>query len=91
MIFFMMLCARVSGSDLMEVGFACSTVCKSVDPPVRVDDVVATNSGLVDSWHSWSLSNGNITCSLKFSEFLLPVEKLVELADVFIFRSRKVT
>ena len=90
MTFFMMLRARVSGSEPMEVGLACSTVCKSVDPPVRVDDVVATNTGLV-SWHSWSFSNGNITCSLKFSEFLLPVEKLVELADVFIFRSRKVT
>jgi hypothetical protein len=37
------------------------------------------------------LSNGNITCALDFVEFLLPVEKLVELADVSIFRSRKVT
>ena len=89
MIFFMMLCARVSGSEPMEVGSACPTVCKSVDPPVRADGIVS-NTGL-DSWHSWSFSNGNITCTLDFVEFLLPVEKLVELADVFIFRSRKVT
>ena len=43
MIFFMMLCARVSGSEPMEVGVACSTVCNSVDSPVRVDDVVVSN------------------------------------------------
>ena len=89
MTFFMISCARVSGSEPMEVSSACPTVCKSVDPSVRVDGIVSNT--VLGSWHSWSFSNGNITCSLEFFEILLPVEKLVELADVFIFRSRKVT